>query len=257
MTVNYDVLHEKWDAIHNEYGAPTYQLRKKIILNHIFNFSSEQRGGSEKPLSILDVGCGTGDYSIFLALHGFSVTGFDFSEYAINTAKDRCAHMSENRPEFFVGNINTFVTSKKYDLIIISEVLEHIEEDSRILQKYRDFLKSDGYVVVSVPFDRSYWSVEDEQSGHVRRYDNNTIDELFRDANLHIIKKSWIGFPTIALMWRMKRKTRQLIEFITNPKRGDATSKTIKFFSAILVWIDSHFTFIQRGVGIIVVAKKQ
>jgi SAM-dependent methyltransferase len=184
------------------------------------------------------------------------VTGFDFSEFAINTAKNKCDGLSIKPPEFIVGDINSYTTDEKYDLIIMSEVLEHIEEDARILQKYRNFLKNDGYVLISVPYDPSYWSVEDEQSGHVRRYDNRMIDDLFIEANLQINKRVWIGFPTIKLMWMVKRKILRFFNFINNPKRGTTKSKIIRLFSGVLVWVDSHFSFVNQGVGIIVVAKK-
>jgi len=256
MTVDYDNLHEKWDTIHQEFGAPTYQLRRKLILTLISDLFRKQLDLTGKRLSVLDVGCGTGDYSLVLANNGFKVTGFDFSEYAIKTAKDRCAGSPGNPPEFIVGDINTFTTNEKYDLIIMSEVLEHIEEDTGILHKYRDFLKDDGYVLISVPFDPAFWSVEDEQSGHVRRYDNPMIDALFSDADLQIMKRVWIGFPTITLMWMVKRKILRFFTFINNPKRGTASSKIIRFFSGILVRIDSQFSFVKKGVGIIVLAKK-
>ncbi|MBI2830315.1 MAG: class I SAM-dependent methyltransferase, partial [Chloroflexi bacterium] len=46
-------------------------------------------GGRIKPCRAIDLGCGTGANAIYLAQHGFDVTGIDFSEAAIEKARAR------------------------------------------------------------------------------------------------------------------------------------------------------------------------
>ena len=62
--------------------------------------------GRVPPGTGLDLGCGSGADSIFLAQHGFAVTGADFSEVAIDKARTAAAGM-ENLPEFVVADLLT------------------------------------------------------------------------------------------------------------------------------------------------------
>lgn len=61
-----------------------------------------------KPCKALDIGCGTGDNAIWLAQHGFEVTGIDTSEIAIKKAAEK-ASQSHASCRFFMGN---FLTSR-------------------------------------------------------------------------------------------------------------------------------------------------
>ena len=44
--------------------------------------------GKVKPCKTIDLGCGIGNYAVYLASRGFGVTGIDVSKTAINIAKD-------------------------------------------------------------------------------------------------------------------------------------------------------------------------
>jgi len=48
--------------------------------------------GTLTPSSAIDLGCGAGDNAIFLAQHGFTVTGVDFAEAAIERAREKARH---------------------------------------------------------------------------------------------------------------------------------------------------------------------
>ena len=56
------------------------------------------------PCKALEIGCGTGDNAIWLAQHGFEVTGIDISEIAIGKAKEKAAQANA-RCTFAVRNI--------------------------------------------------------------------------------------------------------------------------------------------------------
>jgi 2-polyprenyl-3-methyl-5-hydroxy-6-metoxy-1,4-benzoquinol methylase len=248
---DYDRLHKEWDNVHFECESPTYQMRKKIILMTI-----EQLFPARGEYTCLDVGCGTGDYSFELSKRNFRVLGFDFSQYAIDKCKQKAQTLDIQNVHFYSDNIFQFSTSEKFDLILISEVLEHIHDDMAILKKYSDYVKSSGYIVVSVPFDQKLWSYEDEHAGHVRRYTLNRIREMFINANMELITSICYGFPLLHIIWKIKsiRSTRSKQR--TNMVSTSARFLPIKYFGKLIVFFDSLFINSKMGVGIIVVAKK-
>jgi ubiquinone/menaquinone biosynthesis C-methylase UbiE len=248
---DYDFLHKEWDNVHFECESPTYQLRKKIILMTIEQLFPEKRG-----CTCLDIGCGTGDYSFELSKRNFIVLGFDFSQYAIDRAKEKAETLDIQNVHFQSDDIFQFSTHEKFDLILISEVLEHIHEDMSILKKYSSFVKDSGYIIASVPFDQQLWSYDDEHAGHVRRYTMKRINEMFINANLELVKSICYGFPLLHILWKIKSIRSTCSEQRANMTNTPGWSLPIKYLGRLIVFFDSIFINSKKGVGIIVVAKK-
>jgi len=116
-------------------------IRIKYILDHI---------GSKKTknLKILDLGCGGGLICESLAKLGCSVTGVDFVKDNIKAAK---LHASQNNLNinYYTQDIDDLSLKDRYDLIILFEVLEHIENWDKTLFKIKKFLKKDGLIFLS------------------------------------------------------------------------------------------------------------
>ncbi len=92
-------------------------------------------------VSILEIGCGTGKNTVFLAKIGGKVHALDFSAKMIEKAKEK---VESKTVEFTVANINEKwpCESHRYDLVVCNLVLEHIEnlewifsEAGRVLQE--------------------------------------------------------------------------------------------------------------------------
>ncbi|MFA5599027.1 MAG: class I SAM-dependent methyltransferase [Phenylobacterium sp.] len=126
---------------------------------------------------ILDLGCGPGQFAKLLHKNGKNyVLGVDFSEVAIEKAKD-------NNPllNFIVGDLHdNDAYDCEYDVVLLFEVLEHIENDILVLNK----IKKDKVVIFSVPsFDAE---------SHVRFFaDLKSVLERYRDY-IDIIKHKTI-----------------------------------------------------------------
>lgn len=95
---------------------------------------------------VLDVGCGEGFLSQLLAAQGNNVIGIDVSEEAIELSrKDKveayvCDIENENPP---------FV--KKFDIIVMSEILEHLVSPRNALNKLKKYLSKDGFFIITFP----------------------------------------------------------------------------------------------------------
>lgn len=98
---------------------------------------------------VLDVGCGNGIISLHLGKSGFDVTGIDVSEKTIEIAK-------KNNPfsnvQFKVQSAEDLVASgEKFDVIVCSEVLEHLSNPGSLLSVLSQSLDDHGILIVTVP----------------------------------------------------------------------------------------------------------
>ncbi|OJJ16410.1 hypothetical protein BKI52_34550 [marine bacterium AO1-C] len=104
---------------------------------------------TSKDAKILDVGCGNGNMSLALGANGCEVLGVDISPKAIFYAQKRNPYPNVF---FAVKDVNTLIADgKKYDAIVCSEVLEHLQHPEKLLQEIRKLLTPNGVLVVTVP----------------------------------------------------------------------------------------------------------
>ena len=116
-------------------------IRIEYILNKIDN-------NKIKNLEILDLGCGGGLTCEPLARLGASVTGVDFVEENIKVAKNH-AIQSKLSISYFHNDIDYIAIKKKYDLILVLEVLEHLDNWELLIKRIKKNLKPRGKIVFS------------------------------------------------------------------------------------------------------------
>ena len=90
-----------------------------------------------------------------------------------------------------------------YDLLLLMDVIEHIDDDLEFVKVSLQHLKPDGLVVINVPAHMTCYSQYDEVAGHKRRYGVADIKSLFRQARLKPISiAQWGLFLLPALLLR-------------------------------------------------------
>jgi 2-polyprenyl-3-methyl-5-hydroxy-6-metoxy-1,4-benzoquinol methylase len=79
----------------------------------------------------LDAGCGTGNFSVYLAQNGFAVTGVDYSEKAIAIAKERseAADLPVNYLRADLTDMANVLRGKQFDLILDYKVAHHLPDE--------------------------------------------------------------------------------------------------------------------------------
>ncbi|MEM2292966.1 MAG: methyltransferase domain-containing protein [Nitrososphaerota archaeon] len=95
---------------------------------------------------VLDVGCGEGILSMLLQRLGNVVIGIDLSEEAVKLSRN-------NGIEAYICDIENedLPFDKKFDVIILSEVLEHVVFPKEVIRKLKNNLDEKGYFVITFP----------------------------------------------------------------------------------------------------------
>jgi len=98
---------------------------------------------------VLDAGSGVGYGSNLLArLGAASVTAFDISEDAVRHAREHYAHP---KAQFFVASAEEATFSRRFDVIVCFELIEHVNRQSRTLERLAEALEDDGLLIISTP----------------------------------------------------------------------------------------------------------
>tara|TARA_B100001093_G_C26564241_1_gene900082 strand:+ start:36 stop:740 length:705 start_codon:yes stop_codon:yes gene_type:complete len=116
-------------------------IRVKYVLDQINN-------KKVKNLDILDLGCGGGLVSESLSRLGANVTGIDFVKNNIEIAKQH-SYKKKLKINYKYANIETLKIKNKYDVIIMYEILEHLNDWETFLLNISKNLKNKGILVIS------------------------------------------------------------------------------------------------------------
>jgi ubiquinone biosynthesis O-methyltransferase len=104
---------------------------------------------SQDRLAVLEVGCGAGDFAIYLAGRGANVTAVDFSRQAIELA--RAKSVAQKMPvNFQVADAQSLpFEGDSFDVVFSCECLEHVPDPRRALAEFYRVLKPSGRLVLT------------------------------------------------------------------------------------------------------------
>lgn len=102
---------------------------------------------------VLDIGCGRGRNSLYLSSLGYNVIAVDVSKYAVIQLNQNAKLLGYDI-EGIVCDIGDFSFSDKYDIIVISNVLQFIlkrVEQINIIYKVMEYINTNGIIFIKVP----------------------------------------------------------------------------------------------------------
>jgi 2-polyprenyl-3-methyl-5-hydroxy-6-metoxy-1,4-benzoquinol methylase len=118
--------------------------------------------------SVLDIGCGEGWVLNYFKTKQVPVTGIDYSSYGCSKFNPHC--VDDLIEGDLYGNLNMLINEgKKYDLVWLDNVLEHVLDPLDLLQKAEKLLASNGVLMVEVPNDYSVLQNHLLEKGHIDR----------------------------------------------------------------------------------------
>lgn len=225
-----------------DFGPSTrtrYRIIKRILKKNNIHHAA----------SILDTGCGSGNQMTVLQEAGYTnINGSDFSDEAISLSKKRGFSCTFQANLVHAQDFG----SQTYDVVICSEVLEHIEDDERAIDTLFDLLNPDGLLIISVPFLLKHWSKHDEFSGHVRRYEPGELENKISQHFSSVTSFAWGNFLFAIYYYLLKRSEPKQI-MSTNKIR---IKKYLSKFLYILFFLDDLFISNTKGIRLYLVAKK-
>lgn len=128
--------------------------------------------------TVLDIGCGEGYGSFYLADFAKGVVGIDYDNSVINYAKNK---YQKNNLKFYMLDIRDLNTlNNKFDTICSFQVIEHIQNTKFFLADIKDLLNDNGIFICSTPnkFDASPNSDTPLNKFHVKEYTLGEFREL-------------------------------------------------------------------------------
>ena len=96
---------------------------------------------------LLDIGCASGEHTLYYLKKCNKVFGVDANKDLIETANERYPQI-----KFRVANAESLPFAKNYfDVVVMNDVLEHVEDEKKSLDETHRVLKKDGIVILSSP----------------------------------------------------------------------------------------------------------
>lgn len=135
-----EVMRVYYTSFRRSFG-PLRRHKYDLQLDHL---TALVRSGQVK--KVLDIGCGCGSVSLWLALQGADVTGIDLEEERLRVGRRR-AEMLGVQPVFVQKNINEL--DGQYDAIWIEQAYHHLEPRAEVQAKIASLLRPGGHLIIS------------------------------------------------------------------------------------------------------------
>ena len=169
-----------------------FRGRRRLLVSFLARVGGARAGA----LRILDYGCGTGGNTTSYGQFG-SVTGVEPDPHAVRLAQARGGG-SYCRAD----GVRLPFRNGTFDVVIASDVLEHIEDDSGAMAEMARVLRPGGSMIICVPAHQWLFSYHDAALQHFRRYSKATLGSLLGRERLRIRRLSYWNttlFPLLSL----------------------------------------------------------
>ena len=165
--------------------ARIYNKVKKINIKNKFKIATSSQ---QSAVSILDIGCGVGDFLLYAKEKGCNVTGIEPSEDARKIAEKKL-DCKISSPEELQN-----IPDNSFDIITMWHVLEHVADLKTEIHHLQRILKKDGRLVLALPNYKSYdaeyykdkWAAYDVPR-HLSHFSQTSIKNIFKETNLQLI----------------------------------------------------------------------
>ncbi len=228
-----------------------YRIRYSVLMPLVRQICSIK----ERNL-ILAPGCGGCADFEFLSQLG-EVYGFDPNEELIK----RCQEIWRDNVKVGWLPDNIPFVDRKFDLIFLLDVLEHLDDDKVALESLRPYLKDGGFLVVTVPAFMFLWGDTDIYHNHKRRYTLGQLKNLLEGSGYDIVYATYFNFfffPFVFLLRKFQNLRRTVFRRCYVKSDTDVSfgilNNVLVFFGKIEGFLLRYIKF-PFGVSIVVVGR--
>ncbi len=199
---------------------------------------------SIQPQKIIDIGAGSGFFSISLASN--------FSNCQVVCVDTNYIEDSDTNNGEIVFTKSSIPLQG--DVYLLMDVLEHVANDQKLLSESLEKANPGSLVVITVPAFKSLWSNHDVFLEHFRRYRVKELIKLAESCDLRVIDAHYLFSFLFPIVWISRRINRR------PKKRSD-----MKEFNSLLNFFLSRICILEHrniknklfGVSVILVAEKK
>ncbi|MCL2566745.1 MAG: class I SAM-dependent methyltransferase [Alphaproteobacteria bacterium] len=180
-----------------------FLARKQIIKKVLSKFIDLN---NSRELKVLEIGAGTGGNLIYFSKYFDTIIGVEMEELARDLAKQKILSQNlDKKLSIIYGKLPNEInfSHNSFDVILLLDVLEHVEDDKASLQTIFNLLKPNGIAVISVPAFMFMWSEHDVLNHHFRRYTSQALKKVIADSGLQIKLLNYffisLFFPMLAV----------------------------------------------------------
>ncbi|MEJ7769419.1 MAG: methyltransferase domain-containing protein [Chitinophagaceae bacterium] len=213
--------------------------------------------------SVLDVGCGKGEFRKFIPTSNF--TGLEFSKEAIKSGGENGTSILNQSVEEHAQ-----LHSKKYDFVTAFQVLEHVTDLPSFIKSCADCVKPGGKLIIAVPSEESYLqfstnSILNMPPHHISRWTDKALQhliklidfdsvEIFHDSldPLHVT-----SFFSVLLERSLPFSNRNKVKLLDNSLRYKIRMKIAGILAKRMSRHSSHVAWHGKGQNVTAVFKKR
>jgi 2-polyprenyl-3-methyl-5-hydroxy-6-metoxy-1,4-benzoquinol methylase len=182
----------------------------KNIFSHL-NFIRQQtitrHFPHNKTISLLDVGCGQGEFLEYLSPNKFMRTGLELNQQAVKIAKSKGLNVIS-------GDVNKdLVINQKFDCITLWHVIEHLPNPTSTIILLHKFLNPGGTIIIATPNSNSlgfkyglknYFHLDSPR--HLTILNKNSLKYILEQAKFTNISfiNPFFDFP-LDLFWSLRK----------------------------------------------------
>lgn len=156
---------------------------------------------------VVDVGCGTGGNLALLAGE-YRCLGIDPSPEAIELARSRFPQVEFLQATMENGNWRQLL--QEADLVLMTDVLEHVPDDSRFLSAVVGACRPGTSLLITVPANPALMGPHDVALGHFRRYTEDRFRRLWDRFPVKTVLLSYFNARLYPLIWAVRILSRRL-----------------------------------------------
>ena len=164
------------------------------------------------PAKILDAGCGSGDYSFYLARRypDAQIVGIDIDPDLIETNRKHADLLELTNVQFEVGDLSELTYAAEFDLVVSIDVLEHIVKQEAALRNLAEALRPGGVGFYHIPTVREIPVPFSKHLGgfHAWAEDEHLAEDLTADGFTRRVTES--GLEVTSTLHTFGRRTGEL-----------------------------------------------